>query len=59
MPVKVKKKGTKFRVVEADTGNVSKNEKGTPVDGGGHAVQAKAERQARAINSSLSKAGKI
>ena len=50
MPVKVQKRGKKFRVVEAMTMKIVKNKAGTPVDGGGHAMQIKAMRQAKAIN---------
>jgi len=53
MPVKVKREGKKFRVVEASTGNIARNAARTAADGGGHATQAQAERQARAINASL------
>jgi hypothetical protein len=59
MPVVVRKRGDKFRVVESGSGNVAKTAAGGPADGGGHATQAQANRQARAINSSLSRAGKI
>ena len=52
MPVKVKKVGGKFRVVEAD-GSIATNKAGTPVDGGGHATKAKAVMQVGAINSSI------
>lgn len=53
MPVKVKREGRKFRVIEASSGRLAKNAAGGEVDGGGHATQAKAESQARAINASL------
>ncbi len=53
MPVKVKREGRKFRVIEASSGRLAKNAEGGEVDGGGHATQAKAEAQARAINASL------
>ncbi len=36
MPVKVTKRGEKYRVVEASTGKLVKNGAGTPADGGGH-----------------------
>ena len=55
MPVKSVKRGSKFRVVEASTGRIAKNRAGTPVDGGGHASQGKASRQASAINTSISR----
>lgn len=50
MPVKVAKRGDKFRVVEASTGKIAKNSAGTAVDGGGKDSRAAAARQARAIN---------
>ena len=59
MPVTVKKLRGKFRVVEAKTGRVAKNNKGTSVDGGGYSSEAHAKRQARAINASLHRRGKI
>ena len=59
MPVAVRKRGNKFRVVESGSGKVAKTAAGNAADGGGHATEAQAERQARAINSSLSRAGKI
>jgi hypothetical protein len=46
-------------VVESGSGKVAKNAGGTAADGGGHSSEAQAERQARAINRSLSRAGKI
>ena len=52
MPVKVTKRGEKFRVVEASTGDVAKNSAGTAVDGGGHKSEGAASAQARAINAS-------
>lgn len=59
MPAVVRKEGKKFRVVDDDTGQVLKNAAGTSADGGGHTSEAAADRQARAINRSLSRAGKI
>lgn len=59
MPVKVKKVRGKYRVVEADTGKIAKNKGGTALDGGGHGTSAKASAQARAVNASLRKRGKI
>ena len=50
MPVKVVKRGDLFRVVEAD-GKIAKTENNKARDGGGHKSKAKAEAQARAINS--------
>lgn len=51
MPAATKKEGSKYRVVEADSGNIVTKD-GNPVDGGGHASKAEADRQARAINAS-------
>jgi hypothetical protein len=48
MPVKVRKRGDKYRVVEP-SGNLAKRN-GSPVDGGGHKTKNKAQAQARAIN---------
>jgi hypothetical protein len=59
MPVAVRKRGRKFRIVESGSGKIAKNAAGTPADGGGHSSEGAAERQARAINRSLSRAGKI
>lgn len=50
MPVKVVKRGEKFRVVEAASGKIAKNSAGTAVDGGGSSSKARASAQARAIN---------
>jgi len=58
MPVKVRKRGDKWRIVEP-SGRLARTGQGTPRDGGGHTSPAKAESQARAINRSLAKAGKI
>jgi len=61
MPAQVRKLGKKFRVVEIDHGQAKliRNAKGTPVDGGGHERRQDADAQARAINRTLSRAGKI
>lgn len=59
MPATVKKIKGKYRVIDADTGRPMRNQAGTSVDGGGHDAEAHAKRQARAINASLSKEGKI
>ena len=59
MPVVVRKRGDKFRVVESGSGKIANNAAGTPADGGGHSTEGQAERQARAINRSLQRAGKI
>ena len=50
MPVKVAKRGDKYRVVEAASGKIAKNKGGTALDGGGHSSKAKATSQARAVN---------
>ncbi len=50
MPVIVRRRRGKFRVVEAGSGHIAKSSKGNAADGGGHIVKAKADRQARAIN---------
>ncbi len=50
MPAKVERRGNKYRVVEAETGRLVRNRRGTPVDGGGHATLKKAREQAAAIN---------
>jgi len=52
MPVKVKKIGSKFRVVEGD-GSIATNRAGTPIDGGGHSTRTKAIMQVGAVNSSI------
>lgn len=49
MPVRVEKKGDKYRVVES-SGRIAKTKKGNPVDGGGHLSRNKAIRQAASIN---------
>jgi len=59
MPVTTKKVGEKFRVVEANSGQIAKNKGGTALDGGGHGSKGKAAAQARAVNASLSRKGKI
>lgn len=59
MPVKVIREGKRFRVVEARGGRVAKNAAGTAADGGGHASEAAAQAQARAINANLKRKGKI
>jgi len=49
MPVKVAKRGGKFRVVEP-SGRIAKTSTGKARDGGGHASRAAAQRQANAMN---------
>lgn len=51
MPVKVLKRGDKFRIIESATGRIAMSDGGKAVDGGGHKTKSKAKRQARAINS--------
>lgn len=58
MPVHCEKRGSKYRIVESG-GNIAKNKSGTPLDGGGHSSDKGCKRQARAINMSLHKKGKI
>ena len=58
MPVKVARRGDKFRVVEAD-GTIAMGAKGAARDGGGHRSRAKAERQARAINTPAGKGSAV
>jgi hypothetical protein len=53
MPVKVVKRGGRYRVVEASSGKLAKGSKGKPRDGGGHSSADKAKRQVRAINMHL------
>lgn len=59
MPVKVAKRGGKYRLVEADSGNIAKTSKGNAMDGGTSkagsqfADQRRRQRQANRINSSL------
>lgn len=50
MPVKVVKRGSKYRVVEAATNKLAMTPKGNPRDGGGHGSRSEASAQARAIN---------
>jgi len=50
MPVIVKKRGDKFRVIESDTGRIAKNQAGTALDGGGKKSKAAAQKQASAVN---------
>lgn len=59
MPVKVVKRGEKYRLVESETGKIAKNKAGTALDGGGKKSRSAVARQATAVNTSLSKRGKI
>lgn len=51
MPVKVQKQKGRYRVVERDGSPATSG--GKAIDGGGHKTREKAERQARAVNSSM------
>lgn len=55
MPVKVIKKGPKYRVVESIDHKIAKNKSGSSVDGGGHSTRDAAIKQSQAINISLHK----
>jgi hypothetical protein len=59
MPVCIEKRGNKWRVVNCGDRSIEMNKGGTPLDGGGHTTKAEAQRQARAVNASLSRSGKI
>jgi len=59
MPVTVKRVGKAWRIVEAATGKIVTNRAGTAVDGKGHSTKIAAGQQAKAINASLHRAGKI
>ena len=59
MPVTVKLINGKYRVVEAHTGKLASNKGGTPLDGKGHGTRGAAVAQARAVNASLHREGKI
>ena len=50
MPVKCKRVGDKYRVVEAATERIAMNAALTPLDGGGHDTQEACGAQSRAIN---------
>ena len=54
MPVMTRKLRGKFRLIESESGKLARNEKGTPIDGGGSQDKAKVDRQARAVNANLS-----
>jgi hypothetical protein len=55
MPVTIRKRGDKFRIVEQQTGNIAKNKGGTAIDGGGHGSKAQAVKQVGAVNTPKSK----
>lgn len=55
MPVHVERRGGKFRLIEPN-GDIAATPLGHYRDGGGHVSRDKADRQARAINDSLTKA---
>ena len=50
MPVTLRKRGNKYRLVESATGRIAKTKLGNAADGGGHRSRAKAGRQAGYIN---------
>lgn len=50
MPVRVMKKGPKYRVVEGPQGKIAKNKKGASIDDGGHSTRDKAVKQVQAVN---------
>lgn len=50
MPLKTVKRGDKYRVIETETGRIAKNAAGTSLDGGGHASENSAKKQASAVN---------
>ena len=54
MPVCIEKRGKKWRIVNCISRLIEKTKKGNPIDGGGHATEKAAKRQAAAINSNLS-----
>jgi len=49
MPATAAMRNGKWRVIEADTGELVKQH-GSPVDGGGHKTKKQAQDQAKAIN---------
>lgn len=59
MPVRVEKRGPKYRVVESIEHKIAKNRKGTAIDGGGHLTKETAVKQVQAVNISLRKRRKI
>lgn len=59
MPVEVRRKGGKYRLVEAETGEIAKTPKGNPRDGGGHKSRGPVAAQARIINEYLREKGRI
>ena len=59
MPVKASKRGGRLQVVESASGKAARGAGGGPVKKGGHSSKAAAQAQARAINASLHKRGKI
>lgn len=54
MPACARRLNKVWRVVECDSGRITKNRAGTAVDGGGHDTEADAKKQADAINASQS-----
>lgn len=51
--MRVRKFGSKYRLVDEATGKIAVTKNGRFVDGGGHKDQAKAERQIGYINKAL------
>ena len=54
MPLSIKKRGGKYRIVEPD-GKIAKNQANKAIDGGGKATKAAVQRQITAINISKGK----
>jgi len=50
MPYAVVKQGNMYRIIKKDTGEIAKNQAGTPLDGNGHQSRQKALAQVHAIN---------
>lgn len=55
MPVKVTKRGDKFRIIESETGKIAKNKGGTAIDGGGKKSRSAVQKQASAVNISMAR----
>ena len=54
MPVTIKKRGDRYRIVEEDGGKLVMSRGGKPVDGGGHVRKRRAGAQVAAINMNMS-----
>jgi hypothetical protein len=59
MPVTIELRLDKYRIVEAESGKIAKNESGNAIDGGGHATKSKAMAQMVAINRSKNNPVKV